>query len=190
MNFERKNMKRSTTITAFLVYLVLVFGVSAHVFNKMDGDHKKFDTFTTKVTEKIEGPPDLFSAKELVKTHPRMQQICDLAGGCDKVKTETTIYDGTGNTDMRNEIWFRVSTEIDDNYNSGSGWFDVKPDGTYFVRGVASVDKPVTGKKVAMNTAIEFAIDEWIYLYKQDKPKVEDTHVYPNSKSCDASCLQ
>ena len=32
--------------------------------------------------------PDPMSAKVLVKSHPQLQQICELAGGCDKIKIE------------------------------------------------------------------------------------------------------
>lgn len=102
---------------------------------------------------------DPFSAPELVKKHPRLQKICDLAGGCDKVKIECTVYDNTGNTVLRNEtVWVITALEID-----GEGF------------------------KTLSKHPIEQAVDSWFEHQKIDAEYNNSIQkeIYPNSKPCD-----
>lgn len=60
----------------------------------------------SKVIKAVTPAPDPMSASEMVKKYPELQKICDLAGGCQNVKITCTKYDGTGNSNLRNEtVW-------------------------------------------------------------------------------------
>jgi hypothetical protein len=181
-------MKRSSAIASFVGYTFLVIGLGLYLFNELGPTHKQFNVISSKVEAKFTPPVDPFSAKELVKTHPRMQEICDAVGGCDKVDTECEVYDGSGNTDLRNSSWFKIGSDVYDTYLSGDGWFVMLSNNTFEVHGVKAFPYPIVkDRKLAMNDAIEVAITDWLADWK----KYTDNHViYPNSKPCDANCLK
>lgn len=111
--------------------------------------------------------PDPLSVSELVKTHPRLQNICDLAGGCDKVEIECTKYDNTGNSQLRGEIVWRIDADIP---NIGH------------VFGISF-------KK----TLLEGAIKDWFRTYEMKKEEASRNHgekIYPNTLKCDKDCIK
>lgn len=120
---------------------------------------------------------------ELVKTHPRLQQICDIAGGCFFVDIDCEKYDDTGNTNLRNETWWHIVAKD----ATGYGWYDSTPtNGVYKIHGG---DKTAKDLKDVKYIAIEEAISDWAENYKrhQDYENEHET-VYPHSTPCDGNC--
>lgn len=117
--------------------------------------------------------PDPMSAKVLVKTHPELQKICDLAGGCNKIKIECEKYDNTGNTILRGETVWSIDTDSENDkvgYINGTGFSSTSPH------------------------PLDTAIADWLLLYHAEYDPQPDGNVinkiYPNSKKCDDTCIQ
>jgi hypothetical protein len=120
---------------------------------------------------------------ELVKIHPRLQKICDLAGGCFFVDIDCDKYDDTGNSSLKNLTWWSIKAKD----TSGYAWYDSNPkDGIYHV---GAGDKTAKDLKDAKYIAIENAISDWAdnYERRQDNDNKDET-TYPHSTPCDSSC--
>lgn len=108
-------------------------------------------------------PVDTMSVSVLVKKHPRLQKICDAAGGCDNVKIECFVYDNTGNTNLRGRTAWTVEAD-------GVTGYGISPYNSPDLLGGAIVDW-------FDNKRIESEVDT-------------NPDVYPHSKPCDASCVK
>ena len=54
--------------------------------------------------------PNHLAASNFVKAHPRMQQICDAAGGCQKVTLTCSKYD-SGNDALAGHTFWHIEAE-------------------------------------------------------------------------------
>lgn len=123
------------------------------------------------------------TTEEMVKIHPRLQSICDLAGGCFFVEIDCEKYDNTGNTSMRNQIWWSIKAKN----TTGYGYYDYKPtDGLYPIHGT---DKNAKDLKEAKSLAIEQAISDWAENYQGEQSVDNGTdYIIPHSIPCDSNC--
>jgi len=119
---------------------------------------------------------DPWSTGELAKTHPLIKQVCDIAGGCDKVTVECRRYDDIGNTSIRNKTFIDIDADFDSDLGNVNGWASAS-NGT----NVGSI--------------IDRAVDDWLSSYRYNK--VGEKHVaitnpiiYPNVSKCGADCLK
>jgi len=70
-------------------------------------------------------------AATLAKTHPLIKKICDKVGGCQNVKVECTVFDKTGNSNLRGETMWSVEAfgaEGDSFKSQGGGWDNAAQD--------------------------------------------------------------
>lgn len=106
-------------------------------------------------------PENPLSASELVKKHPKLQKICDLAGGCNNVDITCTKYDGAGNSNLRNEVIWRV-----------------------YAQGEVGMGFANLGKH-----PLDRAIRDW-FDETEAKQQLHDEPpiIYPNRIPCDLSC--
>jgi hypothetical protein len=114
-------------------------------------------------------------ATRLLPKHPQLQHICDYAGGCQNVSIKCTRYDGSGNTDLRNQTYWNIETGSVD----GGNW----------EYGVSFQDNNHIDTDKAIDEAISLYWRMWSVhqeLYKTE-PKIP---VYPKSTSCDKDCLK
>jgi hypothetical protein len=124
--------------------------------------------------------------KYMVKEHPNLQTICDIAGGCFWVDVECEHYDDSGNTSMRNETWIT----IDAKEVKGYGWYKRSGDG-FIVHSASFGDHYVTTSREAYSDAFEYAIRDWAGTYKSRQERNDDgteKDVYPNSSPCNEEC--
>jgi len=111
-------------------------------------------------------------ATRLVKTHPRMQAVCDYAGGCQNVEVTCTRYDGTRSiTTLQNTTFVEIQT----NPIFGKGIYGIG----YFPN-----DTP------NFHQAVEDAISEYWNNASVVNTSHESIDVLPNSTSCDKDCTQ
>ena len=108
--------------------------------------------------------PDPMSAAELVKTHPALQRICDLAGGCSNVDIECEKFSDTGNTILRGNTMWSVHALG----TRGSGF--------------QSYGKP-----------IERAVTDWFEARRIEENLNEElkaqTKVFPVPQPCESDCI-
>jgi hypothetical protein len=102
----------------------------------------------------------------MVKKYPKLQKICDLAGGCQNVTITCTKYDGTGNSILRNEtVWHVVALDTTGIGFSSQGGFK------------QALSNEYPGWFGARRLEEEMRNEE------KEKPTI-----YPNSKPCDLNC--
>jgi hypothetical protein len=103
------------------------------------------------------------------KTYLEIRAICDSVGGCWKVEITCTRYDGTGNSSIRNQTFWNITTE--DPYIHG-----------FSVQDNAHIDTA---------SAIRDAVVEyWENKKIHDEINTQSggATVYPNSTDCSNDC--
>jgi hypothetical protein len=119
--------------------------------------------------------PNPWAASELVKTHPLLQQVCDLAGGCNNVLVECERWDNTGNSTLRGDTEWSVTVP-------GAAWntpLHALGGGHSFKLQGGSLDR---------------AIEDYLYWYNSEKRQLaidgtKKETIYPNELPCDKDCL-
>jgi hypothetical protein len=96
----------------------------------------------------------------LAARYPELKSICDAAGGCEHVEVICTKYDGSGNSDLRNETFYKVRAEVNGHAITGMGWTENA--------------KPNCHKAIA-----QAARDFWTYLQMFQHQEKEQQTVYP-----------
>jgi hypothetical protein len=115
------------------------------------------------------------TVQELVKTHPRLQKICDLSGGCQNIELKCRQYDNTGNSNIKGLVVIEIASDVleTDKYK------------TFRVVGYDQENK--SENKQVMDKAIE----SWLEFYEDTKGqhlKANPTLVYPNIIPCTRDC--
>lgn len=106
------------------------------------------------------------SVGNLVKSHPELQKVCDLSGGCFFVNVSCTKYDMTGNSSLRGDVFWKVTS-----------WWS-----SYTGYGI---------EKFSGSNSLNTAIKDWLDTsQRRDRFAGEPKIVYPNSKPCDPDCLK
>lgn len=109
----------------------------------------------------------------LAAAHPKVKQMCDLVGSCSAITFECTVYDGTGNTVLRNQTFVEFSM-----YHGGASH-------DRYVHGAVFADNDKADIPAMIDKAAERFSEDWNRDAYPDTPST----VYPNSHPCDdAAC--
>ena len=106
------------------------------------------------------------TAMLLLRTHPRLQAVCDDVGGCENVRVTCTRYDGTGNTILVNTTYWVIRA----GGVMGEGYYP--------------------NNHPSPDAAIEDALTNYLAVWWATKDDDIDQKkiVYPNSTDCKEDC--